>query len=378
MTVKKTKKTGTTIILPGKSQTVLYQSNRISEGKYKGFTLMQWKVFVSVIKGLQKEILMSMNNEDYTQLELFNKNSDIIEVGFPLSEITDHNHYKEVYDAAEKLATILVQFKDIKRDGYTSKAPLFAEISRQDKINNKAFLFVTLRKIVAEQVIRIDTSTEIIKPQVTLHNNSIIPAVVKAKPKYFTTYLYEVVMNAKCAYTPKMYMLISSWKSKGGFRRSYEWLREQLGISNDKDEKGNFIEYPEFKTFKAKILIPIQRDLEKKSDCWFNCAADDFVERTGKKVTMINCKIITPEFEEVRTEKADACRQLLRMHAGFSDKHIEQIRPIFSETVDYGFLNNEIIRLIQYVRENKKEINVPQSYIVTALLRRFKLSDQSN
>ena len=110
MTVKKTKKTGTTIILPGKSQTVLYQSNRISEGKYKGFTLMQWKVFVSVIKGLQKEILMSMNNEDYTQLELFNKNSDIIEVGFPLSEITDHNHYKEVYDAAEKLATILVQF----------------------------------------------------------------------------------------------------------------------------------------------------------------------------------------------------------------------------------------------------------------------------
>ena len=173
-------------------------------------------------------------------------------------------------------------------------------------------------------------------------------------------------------------MLISSWKSKGGFRRSYEWLREQLGISNDKDEKGNFIEYPEFKTFKAKILIPIQRDLEKKSDCWFNCAADDFVERTGKKVTMINCKIITPEFEEVRTEKADACRQLLRMHAGFSDKHIEQIRPIFSETVDYGFLNNEIIRLIQYVRENKKEINVPQSYIVTALLRRFKLSDQSN
>ena len=371
MTVKKTKKTGTEIILPGNSQTVLYQSNRISEGKYKGFSLMQWKVFVTVIKGLQREILMSINNEDFTQLDLFKKSSEVIEIGFPLSGITTHNNFKEVIEATDKLSVIQVQFKDLKREGYINKAPLFAMVSKQDKLNGKSYIFVTMLKKVADQIIQIDTSNEIIKPLIALHDGSIVPAVVKTKPKYFTTYLYEVVMNAKCVYTPKMYMLISSWKSKGGFRRSYEWLREQLGVSNDRDEKGTFIEYPEFKTFKAKILIPIQRDLEKKSDCWFNCAADDFVERTGKKVTMINCKIITPEFEEVRTEKADACRQLLRMHAGFSDKHIEQIRPIFSETVDYGFLNNEIIRLIQYVREYKKDINVPQSYIVTSLLKKF-------
>ena len=90
---------------------------------------------------------------------------------------------------------------------------------------------------------------------------------------------------------------------------------------------------------------------------------------------MINLKIITPEFEEVRTEKADACRQLLRMHAGFTDKHIEQIKPVFSHNVDFGFLNNEIIRLIQYVRENKKEISVPQSYIVSSLLKEFAIID---
>src|ERR1019366_3664049 len=371
MSIKKTKKTGTQIMLPGNSQTVLYQSNRISEGKYKGFTLMQWKVFVTIIKGLQKEILMSMNNEDFTQLDLFKKNSEVIEIGFPLSDITTHDRFKEAIESADKLGDIKVQFKDLKREGYLNRASLFAAMSTQTKISGKSYIFVTMLKKVADQIIQIDTSTEIIKPLIALHDGSIVPAVVKTKPKYFTTYLYEVVMTAKCVYTPKMYMLISSWKSKGGFRRSYEWLREQLGVSNDRDDKGNYIEYPEFKNFKAKILIPIQRDLEKKSDCWFNCAADDFVERTGKKVTMINSKIITPEFEEVRTEKADACRQLLRMHAGFSDKHIEQIRPIFSETVDYGFLNNEIIRLIQYVREYKKDISVPQSYIVTSLLKKF-------
>lgn len=94
-------------------------------------------------------------------------------------------------------------------------------------------------------------------------------------------------MKATNKYTYKLYMIISSWKQKGGFKISVEELKTQLGIHPN--------EYQLYKEFKRRVLVPVQNDLEFRSDCWFNCAKAGFEQRNERKVTYLNFKIMFPQ-----------------------------------------------------------------------------------
>lgn len=322
--VKKTKKTGSEIILPG-TNTTIYQSNRITNGRYKGFTLIQSKLFIALIKQLQAAIKLDMEGKSWGQLNLFDSvDKRLFKIGIPLSEIGKPNQYGEIADSATAFTTLNIRIKPL--EGYDSIATLAARIDLPKKESGRTVLYIYMLREVGEQLIIMDKNT-------------------RGGPEKYTNYLYEVAMGSKNKYTPKLYWIISSWKNKGGFKMQYETLREQLGVDPG--------EYAEYSDFKKRVLIPAQQELEKKANCWFNCSDKEFEERVGKKVVTLNFKVITPVFEEEQSIKVDNIKHLLRLHAGFTDKHIEKVTPIFKSGVDYQAVQLKLLELTTYLKDSK-------------------------
>lgn len=347
--VKKTKKRKDTIVLPGATE--IYQSNRITNGKFSGFNNLHIKILIHTIKQLQAAIKTSMSGGNWKQLDMFdNSQEGVYRIPLYLSEIDRSDRYKDVIQAGMELQTLQIKFKStIDNRTFNTVAGLFARWHEPVKVNGKSVVYIDILKDVAAEIIEIDKRLD-------------------GKPIQFTKYLYEVAMSSKSKYTAKMYMILSSWKSKGGFRITLNELRQQLGLEEN--------EYAEFKNFKTRILIPIQKDLEKKSDCWFNCRAADFEIRENKKVIALNFKIITPEFEEESQKKADYIRNMLRTHFGFDDSHLRHIAPIFDDfTSDkYNAICEKIIELKGFIVKNsatKNEILDPAAYVSSSLLNKF-------
>ena len=306
MEIKKvTVKRKQTIIIPG--QTVIYQSNRITNGKFKGFTLLQSKILICLIKNVQKEIKTDMAGRDWKQGKLFDETKGMLRVGIKLSEIGKPNQYTEIYRAAKELQGISVELKSPK-EGYMRIASLMPILDIPQVVGGKSVMYVSMFKDVAAKVIEVEKN-------------------VNGQPQFFTKYLYEVAMSSRNKYTWKLYTIISSWKERGGFKMSLRDLREQLGL----DEH----EYPEYSDFKRRVLMPVQKELEKKADCWFNCKETAFELRENKKVTTLCFKVIVPEMIDETRNKVDHVKNLLRLHLQFKDSHIKALE---------GYLGHEITK----------------------------------
>lgn len=347
--IKQTKKRKDTIILPGATE--IYQSNRITNARFRGFNNLHTKILIHTIKQLQDAIKMSMSGGDWRQMDMFNNNSEgVYRIPLYLSEIDRPDKYKDVVQAGMELQTLQVKLKStIDNKVFNTRAGLFARWHEPIKVNGKSVVYIDILKDVAAEIIEIDKRLD-------------------GKPVLFTKYLYEVAMSSRSKYTAKMYMILSSWKTKGGFRITLNELRQQLGIEEN--------EYVEFKNFKTRILIPVQKDLEKKSDCWFNCRMADFEVRENRKVIALNFKIITPEFEKESQKKIDYIRNLLHMHFGFENSHLRHIAPIFDNfTIDrYNAICEKIMdlkRAIDQSKGTKSAIHDVASYMSTSLLNEF-------
>lgn len=342
--MRKTKKRKDEIFLPG-TQTPIYQSNRITNGRFKGFSLLQTRFFVSLIKALQGAVKAEMEGKDWRQLIMFDEmNKDMLRVGIQLSDIARPDQYEEVIEAAKSFLNVNVEVESSFGKGRVKLTNLLTAVDFPVKVNGKSVVYVELYKNVGHEIISIEKN-------------------FNGQPIKFTKYFFETAIAAKSKYTAKMYMLISSWKSKGGLFTTLDNLRGILGMGEE--------EYTNYNDFKRFVLKPVQKDLEKKADCWFNCAAKDFEKKDGRKVVGLSIKIITPDLEEKERERADYVRQLLRMHAFFKDAHIVEIQPIFREGADYQGILFKIQDLMQFLKENKETIGNTQAYIVRSLLNEF-------
>jgi hypothetical protein len=332
------------IILPGSNY--IYQSNRITNGRFPDFNVYHVKIFVCLIKQLQFAIQADMDGKAWQQLGLFEEvDSTSLRIPIPLSEISSHQNYKEVYDAFEYIRTIPYQIESPYKKGYLTNTGLIDEYDTPVKENGKSIVYLKIKKNIANDL-------------VTIAKNE------SGKPISFTRYLYDVVMNSRSKHTWKIYTLISSWKSKGGFQISLTRFREMLGMGAD--------EYPNYSDFKRFVLMPAQKELDHKADCWFNCSDKEFEEREGKKVVGLRFKVISPDLEEVASLKREQANNLLRMNFGFKPADLEAISGIFTPEADYGAILNKIFDLIEYVKLNAKEIDDPKRYIIVSLVKTFK------
>lgn len=339
----KTKKGKHINVLPvvGEEQAkILYQPNRITNGRWKGFTLMQSKIFISIIDKLQAAIKSNMLGQ---QMELFKEADGLIKVSIPLKEICRPDQYKFIHQQADELSSIKLYFESRDRQGkYNSIANLFHRFDIPKLQNGIKTMHVFMHQDSATKLIEIDKN-------------------ISGNPINFTKYLKGVGLNAKNKYTYKLYMIIASWKIKGGFRIALQELKEQLGIPADR--------YKSYKDFRLRVLEPVQRELLEHADCWFNCAAPGFeeTEKQSRKVLFLNFKVITKVEKEHKNKQEEYIRDLLTGHAGFTAIHFREIEHIFAQTTDYTELAAKVVELISYVKESANEVGHPQAYIIKSL-----------
>jgi hypothetical protein len=336
---RSTKKRGKKVILPAK-QEYCFQPNRITDSIYD-YSLIQEKLFNTVIFNLQDAIKVSYKNEDYRQLTIW-KNLDIegkINLKIPLNEIAKPQHYDSVKLALKKLAGIVVEIptKDKKilitglLAAYIPETPDYSSI-----------IDIYIEKQVAKYLIEIDKDTY-------------------GKPIHWTYFMYQVAQSASNKYTSRIYKKLCSWKQKGGFTISLEEFRQWLNLGD---------KYQRFSHIKEKILLPVQNDLTGKADVWFNCQEAKFVTKKGNVVTHLNFKVITPDLLESEEKLKDHVYYLLRTHFKFESRHIDQIRTIFDNTTPSRVIE-KISELNEYCRENASKIADKTGYAITCLLNEF-------
>ncbi|MDR0793581.1 MAG: replication initiation protein [Chitinophagaceae bacterium] len=341
---KRTKKIKDIILLPG-TQTKIYAPNKFTNGRYNGFTLMQGKIFVTILKELLPAVKNSMSNA-VAQLSLF-ETTELGDYKIPitLSELATSNNFPEVINAIKDFMKVSVEIKNSDKN-WKSWAVLIPRVDEPVIVNNKSVVYVHVMKDVAEEIVNVKKN-------------------VKGNPIEFTQFIYEVVMNAKSQYTPIIYPFISSWKNRGGVRIDLQEFRKMIGLSEDK-----LINYSDLKRF---VLQPVQKDLEKKADCWFNCSAKNFEERKGRKVVFLNFKIIVPELEEDLQNQYKNFKDMMVRHYFFSKAELEKLNPLFDAHIPYSELVLKTYEVGEKIRNPDKptQINNVPAYITTSLLNEF-------
>jgi len=324
-------------------KTTLYQSNRVTHSRSSGLTLLQARIFVCLIKELQEAIIASLNGKNWQQMQLFqSENAGMIRVGIPLKLIAKPRQYPEVYHSAIQLAKASILLPSTISQEYFSVATLFPKVDLPKRIKGASIMYVELYKATANLLIEIDKTGN-------------------GKPGYFTKYLFEVAMRARNKYTYKIYMIISSWRNKGLFKITLDDFKRQLGIGTS--------EYQQYKEFKKRVLIPVQKELENKSDVWFA-----FTEsRLEKKVVSLQFRIIAPAPEKISTERIDHIKYLLTTHFAFTPTHIKAIEPYYKVLAD-NFIYQEILQKLQDLNikmlhhPSRTTINNKASYALASLL----------
>lgn len=332
--------------LPG-SYTVVYQSNRLTNGTFQGFGLMHTRIFVAIIKSLQEAIRAEMNGLDWQQLNLFQEvTKESIQVKLSLKDITTPNHYPNAFKAAKELMGLTVKLKKSNSPtGYISFRALFLGVDEPVKLDGRTMLIIHVLKVVAKEIISLDKNRD---------GNAI----------NFTKYLYETAMSSKSKFTIKLYIMISSWKNKGGFYISLDELRRTLDIKEH--------EYKNFAKFKERILLPAQHELEKIGDCWFNASYDGFENRSGKKVMGLNFKVLSKSSEDKSKQKTDHLRQLLIMHGGFNEEDIVPLKPVLKQAhIIDDIIVNAIFLIAKKEDEFGKTIVDKVAYVTNSLLNNF-------
>lgn len=339
-----TKKRQKIVSLPSIKNYVM-QPNRVTNAVYD-YSLIQERLFNAVIFYLQGAIQLSIKGENYEQLELWKNvpKNGYINILIPLREISTPSNYDYVKSALKQLASIVVEipyFNERTKSNWLRITGLL-EANIPEKNDYSSHIEVSIKNDVAKFLIEIEKNAN-------------------GDPIQYTRFLYQVAQSAKNKYTSRIYKLISSYKKKGGFVMPIEEFRVWCGI---KDTHKNFCDIMRY------ILIPVQKDLFERADCWFNCKAHDFTIRNGKTVTHLNFKVITPDLIEEEKTRKDYILNLLRTHFRFEDKHINEILPIF-KLADTNTILRKVQDLNAYYNDNPNKIADIASYTVTSLLTKF-------
>ena len=339
-----TKKRKEEIILPG--ERYIFQSNRVTTARFPDFNIYHTKIFVCLIKQLQEAIQADMDGKNWQQLGLFEEaGANTLRIGIPLSEIADKKRYQDVISCFHLFKRIDFKIQSLYSKDHILHTSLVEKFEEPKKFEKNPTVFIHIQKQIAHDLVMVAKNSD------------------TKKPIQFTRFLYDVVMNAKNKYTWKIYTLISSWRSKGGFSITLEQFRFMLGLSEN--------EYRNYSDLKRFVIVPVQKELDHKADCWFNCADKDFETKEGKRVVGLRFKVITPEVEGVAELKKEQAQNILRTHAGFKQIDFKAISDIFYPSADYGAILVKILELINYTEQNKGEINSPTKYIVSSLLKEY-------
>lgn len=332
---EKLKKGKSSIVALPEIMTMIRQPNSVTNAKYD-YSLTQQRVFISVVKELQDSITKHNNGGvPISQLNLFTEHADFVRFTLPLKGICkDKSYYAEAIDAVEKIANIPFRF--------AAKNPTTGEDALR-----VGGLFTAYVPNKYDRSITIEMPKDVAKQMIMLKEG-------------YTSFAYEIAFNARNKYTVRIYQLISRWKDRGGYKISLKDFKDWLMLGD---------KYNDYAQLKRRVIDPAYNELYQKADCWFEIAQ---VEREGKTVKYLHIKIITVDdvgkFHKLRDDNYN----MLKIHFGFTDKHLDQIRPILQSMYLVDRLRSKIIELDQFIKETDTHIGDKPSYVVKSILNEFK------
>lgn len=337
-------RTNKPVVLPD-NPTWLKQSNVVTLMSYD-FKTIQIRVLITLIEKIQGAIEESITRKvSYEQLSLFKEFESSEKLLFTIKYKDlgiSPDQYPDVRSALRQLATIPVEL-DTKDPitGADSWAVMGLFKAYIPKVSHNKTFTLEMDKEVAKNFVNVDRG--------------------------FTKFIKEIAFSTQSKYTVRMYMLISSWKDKGGFSIKTEKFRKWLKLED---------KYPNFKDLYKRIIRPVYEELFEKANCWFEMA-EVYKNNEDKEPYKLNFKVIksalSPKEQEMLDAQVIQIKNLSFRYLSVEDKHIQRIIPLIN-------LNNctivltKIMDLIKYVEKNHKNIHSIPEYCTQAILKEIEIA----
>lgn len=318
-------------------QTFLKQPNIVTLMTHD-YSNLQLRAFISVIEALQITIEESINKESVEQLVLFQEfqKSDKIKLTIPTANFgVEPGNYPKLKNCLKQLATIPVELD--------AKDP----ITGADAWVVKGLLQAYIPKGTYQRNITIEIDKDIAKLLVNVD-------------KGFTKYMKEIAISSESKYTPRIYMLISSWKDKGGFSITIHKFRNWLKLEK---------KYSAYKDLYKRILRPAYEELHEKADCWFE--VNEICREDEKEPYKLNFKVIKASLSAAEKEWFETQRKniegILYRHMGLRGKDLEEVlKQINFSNVIHAL--NKLYYLSDHLDEIRKKATNLSQYVKTAML----------
>lgn len=299
---------------------------------------MHLRVLVTVIDKIQDDINARISGQPLGQLSLFKDEDEdkLVKIVIPQKNFgVTPNHYDKLREAIKDLARIPVEIN-------------VTHPETGDATFNTSLLSAIIPKEGSERkniIIRIERE---------------VAKCLVSTEKGFHKYIKEITYSAKSKYTIRMYMLISSWKEKGGFSWEIDNLRTWLQLDPD--------EYQDIKDLEKRVIRPPYKELHENADCWFEYA---FVYREGEtEPYKINFKVIRSVDDEVRKaieNKKANMEHILKNNLNLTGKQTKEITDRLTDT-NYLLAFDKLITLYQYITDNRNTIKSLGEYTYKSMM----------
>jgi len=317
--------------------TRLKQSNIITTMQ-ADYNLLHNRILVTLIDRLQPVINRQINHPmlfDNIFPEFQNANE--IRVVIPLKDFgVSPSNYKQLKQALKDIASIPVEYDTINPftggEMWGVRGFFSAEM---DKARYHRNVHIILHKKIAEKVLFALTG--------------------------YTQYYKEIALNSKNKYSPRLYMLISSWREKGGFKIKYEKFRALLGLKD---------KYKRFYDLYKNVIRPVYEELFEKADVWFE-VAEEYDNANDPYPSVLNFKVVRGLLSAKEQQLLNNQRQSIRLIWGNqSDMKEEQIANAlkFVTSENYTYTLEKTSELIAYIRNNLRKIEHSGAYFYKAIM----------
>lgn len=306
------------------------------------FKTLQVRILIALIERIQQSIDERINKIPESQLSLFkdaNDNGKVkVDIKYQDLGITT-SQYCYIKPALKQLSSIPVEVDAIDPISGADSWLLTGLMKAYVPKSHSRFFTVELDKEVARIFVNVD--------------------------KGFTRFIKEIAFSTQSKYTVRMYMLISSWKEKGGFSISLPRFRKWLSIEK---------KYSQYKDLYKRVIKPVYNELFQKADCWFEVAevyqeGSSVPHKLNFKVVRANLTKAEQETLELHTKNImNLCFTYLKM----DDKHLKQIKPLITLS-NFAQITQKVTFLIGYCDKHWRDISSIPEYCTQAIQNEFEI-----
>ena len=185
--------------------------------------------------------------------------------------------------------------------------------------------------------------------------------------KGFTKFMKEIALKSSSKYTFRIYMLISSWKDKGGFSIKMENFRKLLSLEN---------KYPHYYDLYKRVIRPVYEELFEKSDVWFEMR-EIYRDASDTEPYKLNFKIVkscaSPKEKEMYETQKRIVLEMCERHVNFEPAQLRKLGKAI--TLDNVIrVKEKFMSLWDYFLRSGDKIAKPNNYFYVALIKEAELA----